>query len=243
MIRAANHTLSNNLSSTSSALHEIEDSVSKFAVHIQSTSKHAGSAKACSTQAVASADGASGAIRELIISTEQAQQQSSQIMTVIKAIDDIAFKTNILALNAAVEAARAGKAGLGFSVVADEVRNLAIQSAEAARRSADLSEASVAKSKQAVAMSERAASALNEIIAKSREIHGVIEQIASNAQFQDENIAQITSSLNRIGGNGSKCAEEAEKTLRIAETLGERSASMEQVVQELRAVVGAGHKT
>jgi methyl-accepting chemotaxis protein len=241
MIRQASRQLSDNVSSTSGALQEIESSVTDFAGRVQSTSEHASFARKCSTQAVASADHASEAIKELVSSTEEAQRQSAHIISVIKVIDEISFKTNMLALNAAVEAARAGEAGQGFSVVAEEVRNLAKSSADAARQSADLIQKSVEKSRQAFQMSGRAATALNEIIRESREINDVISEIASDAQSQNENVSQITGSLNRISGIGSKSAAEAEKTRRIAETLKERSAAMEQVVAELRAVVGTAH--
>ncbi|WP_242953655.1 methyl-accepting chemotaxis protein [Clostridium merdae] len=137
---------------------------------------------------------------------------SATIMGITRAIEDIAFQTNILALNAAIEAARAGAAGKGFAVVADEVRNLAAKSAEAVKRTAEL----LAKSNQTV---ELGVSAVNEV---SGSIQTVIELgsktneavvgMGKSAQEQAEAVNQISEGLSQISAVVQTNAATAEES-------------------------------
>lgn len=100
---------------------------------IQTSTVRCGNASELADRTAGYAAEADMKLEQLIEAAKNIDQSSTKIGTIIKTIEDIVFQTNILALNAAVEAARAGNAGKGFSVVADEVWNLAAKSASAAQ--------------------------------------------------------------------------------------------------------------
>src|SRR6202043_2843321 len=102
---------------------------------------------------------------------------SNKISKIIKVIDEIAFQTNILALNAAVEAARAGEAGMGFAMVADEVRNLAQRSAQAARDTALLIEESIAKSNEGRTKLDHVAQSILSITGSATEVKNLVNEV------------------------------------------------------------------
>ncbi|WP_326466634.1 methyl-accepting chemotaxis protein [Enterobacter wuhouensis] len=139
--------------------------------------------------------------------TECAQQMTE----IISLIDGIAFQTNILALNAAVEAARAGDHGKGFSVVAEEVRNLAHRSAEAAKNIKTLIEVTSSNVTQGVTVVSEAEKNMREIVAGSGNVSRLMDDISASTSEQEKGISQITlalSELERVTQSNVAMAEE-----------------------------------
>ncbi len=159
---------------------------------------------------------------------------SSQIASITKVIEDIAFQTNILALNAAIEAARAGNAGKGFAVVADEVRTLAAKSAEAAKQTAELIENSVSTVARGTELTSQTAQILKDVDAAARgatESFGKIEQSIAE---QTGAIEQIREGLSQISSVVQTNAATAEENSATSEEMSAQAVALQQEVQKFR---------
>lgn len=153
---------------------------------------------------------------------------SEEITKITKMVEDIAFQTNILALNAAVEAARAGDAGKGFSVVAEEVRNLAAKSSEAAKQTSGLIKQSSAAVSQGEELAAETARLLEDVSEKAKLAGQSIKQAEDASVRQSDAISQITQGLVQVSTVVQTNAATAEESSASSEEL----ASQAQVLQQ-----------
>jgi methyl-accepting chemotaxis protein len=177
------------------------------------------------------ATGAQERMREMTGAMSDINESAQRIAKIIKVIDEIAFQTNLLALNAAVEAARAGRHGKGFSVVAQEVRSLAERSAKAAKETAQLIADSLAKVSQGVRMADATSGALTSIRVSITKVVDLAAEIASASREQSRTIANVGSAMSQVTESAEASSQQSSEVAAAAEELGRQMDVMRERVQ------------
>src|SRR5262245_62189756 len=165
------------------------------------------------------------------------RESRKKVAKIIKVIDEIAFHTNILALNAAVEAARAGEAGMGFAVVAGEVRNLAQRSAQAAKDTASLLEESIARSQEGAGRVEQVASSIAAITENVARVKGMVEEVRQASRQQSQGIDQVTQAIAQMESVTQTTAATAEESAAASEELNAQAEQSMAAVRRLEVLV------
>lgn len=190
---------------------EMRERVSKLVESITDISGNSAAATQLAEKGVEAAHQGSRELKRSIAAIHAIQNSSSKVSEIVRVIGDIANQTNLLAFNAAIEAARAGQHGVGFSVVAAEVRKLAESSSSAAREIATLIEESVAQVEEGVEVSQNAAQSFEGILSSVTETGESVKQITSSAEQQRDLAIAVNRLIEELTGGiekhtGSKTA-------------------------------------
>ena len=180
-----------------------------------------------------------GRMRNAISDIQHSSEETSKI---IKVIDEIAFQTNLLALNAAVEAARAGEAGKGFAVVAEEVRNLAMRSAEAAKNTSGMIEESVKNANNGVSITEEVGKSLETINESIGKVACLVDEISTASAEQAKGIEQINVGLAQIDQVTQASAANADESAQTNQNLARQAEDLKGVANSLNMLVGLSSK-
>tara|TARA_B100000700_G_scaffold204241_1_gene224615 strand:- start:3559 stop:5130 length:1572 start_codon:yes stop_codon:yes gene_type:complete len=237
---------------TAAAMNEMSTTIQEVAATVEQNAEQADSAKRNTDESVKLARQASEVIVELHEAVKQIAQtvealdsSTAEIGAAADLISSIAEQTNLLALNAAIEAARAGEHGRGFSVVADEVRNLARRTSESTDSIHDVINQLRGRAKEAVAVSQqgeksaaegvdkvkRADSALSQISDAIEQIADMSTQMASAVEEQSGVAEHINQQLSEISDIARQTEQTSESTQKSSNDLKRTSYELYELIE------------
>lgn len=216
------------------SIQELSATVGEISRRITQNAQSASDANGISQKTGQSLQSGNKKMQQMLGSMEEIQKTTSEIQKVIKAISNIAFQINILALNAAVEAARAGEAGKGFSVVADEVRSLAVKSSAAVKETTTLIRNSIDAVGHGSQIATETAQTIETVMQDSAQSIQLIENIAAASQKQAQAVKQVTAGIDQISSVIQNNSAAAEESASISEELKGKANEMQTDLMRFR---------
>ena len=242
-VSSSSQSLAEGASEQAASIEETSSSMEELSSMTKKNAENAGHANILMKDANQVVITANESMGKLITSMEDISKASEETQKIIKTIDEIAFQTNLLALNAAVEAARAGEAGAGFAVVAEEVRNLAMRSADAAKNTAQLIEGTVKKVGNGSGLVSTTNEAFSKVAKSAAKVGDIVAEISEASSEQSNGIEQVNLAIAEMDKVVQQNAANAEESASASEEMNAQAEQLKDYVGELVMLVTGKHDT
>jgi len=223
--------LSQRTSEQASSLEETASSMEEFTATVKRNAHNAGKANELANNARDRAQEGNDVVKAAVSAMAEIRNSSGKISEIIRVINEIAFQTNLLALNAAVEAARAGDQGLGFAVVAAEVRSLAQRSASAASEIRGLIGDSVEKVEVGSKQVDVCGEVFNTIAERIREVSDIVSEITLASEEQASGIDQVNTAIVQMDTMTQKNAALVEEAAAASQSMEEQAYALNRTME------------
>lgn len=245
----------NRTESVAAAINELGAAAQEIAQNAARTSQQSSDASGLASdgqgvvqQTIKAMNELSSKISESCVNIESLNGKTANIGQILEVITSISQQTNLLALNAAIEAARAGEAGRGFAVVADEVRNLAHRTQDSAQQVQKMIEElqvgareavvnmteSQRQSEDSVGIANLAGERLSSVTRRIEEINGMNQSVAAATEEQTSVVESINVDITHINTLNQQGVDNLRQTLEACNSLEEQAARLQQLVGSFR---------
>ncbi|MBA3975437.1 MAG: hypothetical protein C0504_14625 [Candidatus Solibacter sp.] len=237
-VATSSQSLAQGASEQAASLEETSSAAEEIRSMAQRNTASLGDASNMTVQADAVVTRTQTSLGQLQLAMDLINTSSEKVARIIRVIDEISFQTNILALNAAVEAARAGEAGLGFAVVAEEVRNLAQRCAQAARDTSVLIEESTTRAAAGKATVGEVTAEVLAIGEESAKIRTLVEQVSRASKDQLKGVEQVARTIAQMQQVTQSTAAGSEQGAAASEELSAQAEHLSSAVAKLNQLIG-----
>ena len=213
---------------------ELSNRINEISIQVKENAQNSINANQMTENVTTAILNSNNQMQELLTAMNDIDENSKKIRKIAKTIEDIAFQTNILALNASVEAARAGAAGKGFSIVAEEVRSLAGRSAEAAKNTTTLIESSTSAVAVGVSLAEQTANNLSRVVASIESTTETVSKIAEASKNQSKAISEVSKGIVQISAVVENNSATSEESAAASQELSSQAYIMKELVGRFR---------